>query len=149
MSSFIGILTTPEVALTAATELAVVKLTAPTNHRLKVLSYSVAFDGVSVTGEPVVVKLVRFTTAGTFTSLTPTKNDDSLAETLQATAGYNASVAPTFGDIIARKNIHPQGGYEKIFPLGQEPIVGGADSIGIACTAPAGVNVIAEIVYEE
>lgn len=149
MSSFIGIATTAEVALAAATEKTVLQLVAPSNHRLKILSWSVFFDGVSVTAAPAVVKLLRQTTAGTMSALSLVKADNSLAETLQATAQHTATAEPTAGDILARKNIHTQTGYEKIFPLGQEPIVGGGDRIGIAIDSPSAVNVIAEIVYDE
>ena len=47
------------------------------------------------------------------------------------------------------KEIHPQQGYEKLYPMGQEIIVGGGDRVGLLVTAPAGVNCEAEIKYEE
>ena len=149
MSTFIGIATTAEVALTGASEKTVLQIVAPANHRLKILSWSIFFDGTSVAAQAAVIKLLRQTDAGTMSALTLVKSDNSLAETLQATAQHTATIEPSADDILARKNVHPQTGYEKIFPLGQEPIVGGGDRIGIAITAPADVNVIAEIVYEE
>jgi hypothetical protein len=82
-------------------------------------------------------------------ALTPVKLDDSLAETLQTTSQHTATAEPTAGDVVDVVEVHPQSGYEIIYPLGQEVIIGGGDRLGIECTAPAGVNVRAKIVFEE
>jgi hypothetical protein len=149
MAAFQGQATTAEIALTAATAKTVIQLVAAANHRIKILSWGVYFDGTSTTAEPVQVRLLRQTTAGTMSALTPTKRDDSIADTLLTTAQHTATAEPTAGDIIEVKEVHPQMGYEKIYPFGGEVIVGGGDRIGVECTAPAGVNVRAEIVFEE
>lgn len=151
MSAFIGVISTAgtEIALVAATAKTVLQLRAPANHRLKVLGWGIYFDGVAVDAAPVQIKLLRQTTDGTMTSVTALKLDDSLGETLLASGGKNATAEPTAGDVLEVKEIHPQQGYEKIYPMGQEPIVGGGDRIGILVTAPAGVNCEAEIKYEE
>lgn len=149
MAAFIGIAQTSEIALTAATVKTVVQLVAPANHRMKLKRWKVSFDGVSATAEPVQVELLRQTTAGTMSALTPVKKDDSLAETLQATAQHTATAEPTAGDILENVEVHPQSGYELIYPDGWEVIVGGGDRLGIRCTAPAGVNVRALMEYEE
>jgi hypothetical protein len=149
MSAFIGIATTAEIALTAATAKTIMQLVAASNHRVKLLEWGVYFDGTSTTAEPVQVRLLRQTTAGTMSSLTPTKNDDSLAETLQTTAQHTATAEPTAGDVLAVLEVHPQMGYEKIFPLGSEVIIGGGDRLGIECTAPAAVNVRGYMKFEE
>lgn len=149
MSAFLGIAQTAEVALSAATAKTVVQVTAPSNHRAKVIGWGVFFDGISPTEAPVQVTLSRQSTAGTMTSLTPVPLDDSLAETLQCTAQHTATVEPTTGATIDVIECHPQQGYEKMYPLGQEPIVGGGDRVGIICTAPAAVNVRAKIIFEE
>jgi hypothetical protein len=149
MAAFQGIAQTAEVALVGATVKTVVQIVAPSNHRAKVLRWGVFFDGVSVSNEPVQVELLRQTTAGTMSALTPVKVDNSLAETLQVTAQHTATVEPTPGDILDVVEIHPQSGWEIILPLGQEFIVGGGDRIGIRCTAPDAVNARAKIVFEE
>lgn len=149
MAAFLGQGTTAEVALTAATARTVIQLVAASNHRVKLLSYGVYFDGTSSSAEPVQVRLLRQTTAGTMTSLTLTKRDDSIGETLQTTGQHSATAEPTAGDVLEVKEVHPQSGYEKVFPFGQEIIIGGGDRAGIECTAPAGVNVRAEMIFEE
>jgi len=149
MSALIGIVQTSEVALSAAAQKTVLQVVAPANQRLKVLSWGVFFDGTSVTEAPVEIVLQRQSTAGTMSALTPVKNDDSLAETIQTTAQHTATAEPTSGDVIDVVEVHPQQGYEKLYPLGQEPIIGGGDRLAIRCTAPTGVNVRAKIVFEE
>jgi hypothetical protein len=149
MAAFQGIAQTTEVTLTAATAETVIQLIAATNHRVKILRWGVFFDGTAVANEPVQVRLLRQTTAGTMSSLTPVKLDNSLGESLQTTAQHTATAEPTAGDVVDVVEVHPQSGYEIIYPLGQEVIIGGGDRVGIECTAPDGVNVRAKIVFEE
>ena len=149
MAAFQGTAATAEIALTAATAKTVIQLVAASNHPVKLLGWGVFFDGTSSTAEPVVVELLRQTTAGTMTSLTPVKVDPGRDETLQTTAQHTATAEPTAGDVLARRNVHPQSGYEVMYPFGQEMIIPGGGRIGIRCTAPAGVNVAAEMRFEE
>jgi hypothetical protein len=138
-----------EVALVAATEKTVLKIDAPTNQKIAVHGWGVYFDGTSSSAEPVNIKLVRLTTAGTFTSVTPRKVDTDDGITTQTSAGKNATVQPTLGDILKHIEVHPQSGYEEHRPFGREYIVPGAGRLGIAITAPAGVNCQAWMDIEE
>ncbi len=149
MSAFLISLTTAEIALTAATAKTVLQAVAAANHRVRCLGWGVFFDGTSSSAEPVQVRLLRQTTAGTMSALTPTKLDDSLAETILTTAQHTATVEPTAGDVLDVIEVHPQQGYEIRYPMGQEPIIGGGDRLGIECTAPANVNVRAKLLLEE
>ena len=149
MAAFQGQAATTEIALTAATAKTVVQLVAAANHRVKILGWGVFFDGQSTTAEPVQVRLLRQTTAGTMSALTPTKRDDSIADTLLTTAQHTATAEPTAGDLIEAIEVHPQQGYQVMYPLSVEPIIGGGDRVGIECTAPAGVNVRATVLFEE
>jgi hypothetical protein len=149
MSAFIGLATTAEIALTAATAKTVIQIVAPANHRLKILAWGVYFDGTSVTAEPVLARLLRQTTAGTMSALTPTKQDDSIADSLLTTAQHTATAEPTASDVLKRIEVHPQSGYEEQCPFSREYIVGGGDRVGVECTAPANVNVVAWIQFEE
>ena len=149
MAGLIGIAGTPEVALSAATVRTVVQLIAPANQRLIIKRWSVSFDGVSSTAEPVWVRLLRQTSAGTMSALTIVKNV-AYPETLLATAQHTSTVSPTSGDVLQRVEVHPQGGgYEMVYPAGQEVQMSGGTRLGIECTAAAAVNVTATIVYEE
>lgn len=149
MAAFIGTAQVTEEALAAATEETVIQLVAPANHRVKVLAFGIFFDGTSVTAEPAQVELARQTTAGTASSLTPVQRDNSLAETLQVSAQQDFTAEPTKGDILESREVHPQSGFEVWYPLGQEPIIGGGDRLGLIVTAPATVNCRAWICFEE
>ncbi|MGV1048219.1 MAG: hypothetical protein ACOYD4_06820 [Solirubrobacterales bacterium] len=148
MAGINAVAQTAEVALSAATVKTVMQVIAPTNQRLKLTEWSVSFDGISPTAEPVQVELLRQTTAGTVTGLTPVKRSAG-SETLQATASHTATAEPTAGDVLEAIEVHPQGGYAKVFPLGREIEVPGGTRIGIRCTAPATVNVRAVMAWEE
>ena len=122
------------------------------NTRLKVKRWSVAFDGIDPTAAPIPVTLARTTSAGSFTnSLTPVLWNNG-SEASRATAKSASTAIPTKGAILDVMQVHPQTGYEVILPLGDEIIVPGSGSsagIAIYLTAPAAVNVLAKIWYEE
>lgn len=149
MTALIGSVQIAEEALAAATAETIMQLVAPANHRVKLLRWGVFFDGTSVTAEPVQIRLLRQTTAGTASALTPVKMDDSVAETIQTSAQHDFTAEPTAGDVLESYNVHPQQGIAMIYPLGQEPIIGGGDRLGIECNAPAAVNCRAYMVFEE
>lgn len=140
---------TAEVALAAATPKTVLQVKAPANHRVKIKGWGVYFDGTGVSAEPINVKLVRQSTAGTMSAVTPAKCDDSLPETVQSTGSVNASVEPATGEVLQFRNVHPQSGYEHIYGVGDEDIIKGGGYVGILCDAPAVVNVIPWIKCEE
>lgn len=135
---------TSEIALTTATAKTVVQITAAANHPIKVYRWGVFFDGTSPSAEPVQVVLMRQSTAGTMSALTPVKVSNH-SETVQTTAQHTATVEPTSGDILDVIEVHPQSGYEYLSPLGYEFDVAGGGRLGIVCTAPAGVNVRAKL----
>jgi hypothetical protein len=152
MAGIIATATTAEVALTAATAKTVLQVICAANHMIKIKAWSVFFDGVSVTAEPVQVRLLRQTNNGTGTTNTPRLTNPLITATLQTTAKDTYTVEPTAGNVIDTIEVHPQTGFRDVLPFGDEYYVGGtgsADAIGIECTAPAGVNVRAVIKFEE
>lgn len=142
MAGIIWAYTSPEIALVAATEKTVAQIIAATNTRVKVLKWGIFFDGISPTAEPCQVRVLRQTSAigGSPTAVTLVAVN-VITETIQTTSAYSAGGAePSAGAVLDVKEIHPQSGYEIIFPLNQEIIVPGAGRLGIAVTAPSGVN---------
>lgn len=148
MSGIVCIAQTTEIALTAATAKTVIQVVAAANHKVKLLRWGVFFDGTSATAEPVQVRLLRQSTAGTMSSLTPTKQTTD-SETVQTTAQHTATAEPTAGDVLDICEVHPQSGYEVVLTPDNYIWVAGSGRVGIECTAPAGVNVRAKIVFEE
>lgn len=143
------VVTTAEIALAAATAKSVLQLKAAVNQRVRVKEWGVFFDGTSTTAEPVQVRVIRQTTAGTFGTTPTVVTRDGHSETPQTVAKANASAEPTPGAELDAIEVHPQSGYEKIFPLGDEIIIPGGGYLAIECTAPAGVNVRAKFAFEE
>lgn len=149
MAGRIGIAQQAAVALAAATVKTVVQVVAAANHAIKIRSFNVSFDGIDNTDEPVTVVLMRQTTAGTMSALTPVKNDDSCGDTLDTTAQHTATAEPTSGDVLYTITVHPQTSRNFVFDPDLCPIVGAGDRVGLVCTAPDAVNVDAGIVFEE
>lgn len=150
MSAVVAIASTEgtEVALVAATAKTVIRVSSATNHAVKILGFGIYFDGVTLDAAAVQVALRKSTTAGTSTSVTP-KRRQGPAVTIQTTSGKNFTVAPTLSDMLDIKEVHPTSGWEVLYPVGQEPILGSAERIGLWVTAPAAVNCEAYILFEE
>ena len=74
------------------------QVTAAANHRLKVTTVGIFFEGVSNTAKPIDVRILRQTDAGTPVA-TPTvqKLNPGDGETLQVSAGADYSAEPTAG----------------------------------------------------
>jgi hypothetical protein len=82
------------VSCVASTAKTVVQAVAPTNQRVKLLGWGVAFDGVLTTGKPVAIRLLRQTTAGTMSALTPV-NTNGVSETILLQATFCTPVQST------------------------------------------------------
>jgi hypothetical protein len=148
MAAIRAVALTDEIAISAATAKTVIQITAPSNQRVVVKEWGVFFDGIDPLAQPVQVELAKQSTAGTMSSLTLAKITPG-SETVQTTASHTATAEPTESAVLDTVEVHPQSGYEKIFPLGEEIIVAGGERLGIVCTAPAAVNVRAKIKFEE
>lgn len=140
---------TPQITFSTST-VTLLQITAPTNQRLKVKEASVSFQGTSNTAAPIEVDVLRQTTAGTMTSLTPKLVDKDMQETIQSTAQHTATVEPTAGDILMSEAVHPQTGYTWQAPFGGEIKVQGGGRLGTRLVTPgAGGTAFARYIYEE
>jgi hypothetical protein len=124
------------------------QLVAPANVILAVNGAWVSFDGISNVAEPVLVEILRQTTAGTMTARNPLKTKDT-STALQATGQVNATAEPTAGDVLKTFHLHPQAG--AIIPLDfdKEIEVPGGGRLGMRITAPANVNCLGGFEGEE
>ncbi len=139
----------PKIATGVAAK-TILQLVAATNTRIKLKEWSISFDGTSNTATPLLVELVRQTSAGTMTALTLRKINNSDAETLQSTSQHTATAEPTdASDVPYTELIHPQTGYTWQAPFGGEIIVKGGERLGLRVTAAATVNAEARFVGEE
>lgn len=139
-----------EVALTGGVAKTVLQIVSPANQRLLLKAFAVSFDGISSVAEPVLVELVKQTTAGTSAAGAPVKDGDPGSETIQTTSRITITVEPTTTDVLRVYEVHPQGGgIERVFGLDDHIPIPGGTRLGIRCTAPAGVNCTAHMVVEE
>ena len=154
MAGIIGTFVIPKLSMTAATAKTVLQVIAPTNQRLKVLEITVYFDSTSTTPGSARVRLLRQTTAGTVTAISPVAWENELTESLQATGGSNASAEPTnagAGAVVMDEAVPITSGFIYPFPQGQELFVGGGTRLGIEVTTPTGttINCYGHVKYEE
>lgn len=125
------------------------QLVAASNHRVKVNEWSVGFAGLSSTQKPVLVELVRQTSAGTMSSATPEKLNASDDETLQTTAQKTATVEPAGTEVLESVLVHPQAGYTWQAQLGNELLVGGGGRLGLRVTSDNDIECNATFKFEE
>jgi hypothetical protein len=125
------------------------QIVAAANHAVLIKELAISFKGTSNTAAPILVTVMRQTTAGTMSALTLVKDPDDSDETLQTTAQHTATAEPTAGDVLVRELVHPQTGFLWQAPFGQFIKIGGGDRIGIAVTAGADVNSVCRVVGEE
>lgn len=116
------------------------QVVAAANHAVLIEEFGISFNGVSNTAEPILVKLMRQTTAGTMSALTLVKDPDDSAETLQTTAQHTATAEPTSSDVLWQGYVHPQNGLIWQAPYGGKIKIGGGDRLGIVVTAAASVS---------
>ena len=149
MAGLKGRAVTSEIALSAATAKTIIQIVAASNHRVKVTEIWVSFDGVTSTDAPANIRILRQSTAGTMSALSPVKHNDSDDETLQTTAQHTATVEPTAGDVLAHIHVHPQGGRLQPIHLADPLWIKGGGRIGVEITSPAAVNALATVAFEE
>lgn len=138
------------VALTAATTKTVIGVKAHANSGLQVKSYTVGFDGVTASAVPVLVEICYCTwaTNGPGTNSTSTTSVQKNGRSLTAgfTSGKTWTVEPTALTVIKEFLLTPNAGLiEFQYPLGEEPDCALGEGFAIRMTAPAAVNVRADI----
>jgi hypothetical protein len=142
---------TGEISLVAATAKTILMAKAPANQRLKLKGLEIFGKGISPTDVPMKVELCIITTdGGTATTITPTANDNEMAETAQGTYKSNYSVEPTtYGAAIRTWEVHPQTGLVVYFPMHDEPKLKGGTIFGLRMTAAAAQTISANLIVEE
>lgn len=140
---------TTTVAVAAATAKTVVAVLGSSADTLGLRRVRVSFNSVTSTDAPAVVEVGIISAIGTVTSFTPVQvAGRSLASS--ASAGYNATVEPTYQRIIDSFYAPVQQGlFEFWYPLGDEVSADVSQGFAIRVTAPAAGNCLASILYAE
>ena len=146
--------TNGEVASAAVTvNKTILQILAPANQIVAVRGYAISLDGIAGNAEPVVVEVLRQTSAGTGMTAGTAANDGAGSETVQTTVTKAASAEPTAGTILRQDNIHPQTGAEwRYAPFDEEILVPGGGRLGLRFTVPTGgaaVNALGRFYCEE
>ena len=126
----------------------VLAVKANVNIPLKILGWSISFDGTSITAAPMNVELSRQTTSGTMASTVPVKLGTNV-EVVQATASFGASAEPSKGDVLDTFDIHPQAGFDVKYPEGEQPIIPPDGRVGIIVKADMAINCSVKMICEE
>jgi hypothetical protein len=134
---------------TTTSAITLLQVVAASNHRVLIKELSVSFEGVNNAHAPIEVVVLRQTTAGTMSALTPVKANNTDDETLQTTAQHTATAEPTSGDVLMRELVHPQTGYTWQAPFGGEIVIPGGGKLGIKVTAANAVDAVARVRGEE
>lgn len=155
MASGIYVVNVDAVALVAATAKTILELQPTATVRGGALiEWWVEFDGVTASAVPVKVELVRASAAatGTTAGVANSSKFTDFASTGIVVAKHTISAEGTATEIVEVHRIPPTSGYSKQYPLGREPqipVSGTFPGLRLRCTAAAGVNVTAGMVWEE
>jgi hypothetical protein len=123
----------------------IAQVVAAANHRIRIDHITVSFEGIAATDAPIQVRILRQTTAGTMTALTPVKDNSADDETLAVTAQHTATAEPTAGDVLVTQLVHPQ--TSRLFP-GPFWIPGGG-RLGVEVTAGVSVDCVVSVKGDE
>lgn len=128
-------------------------------RRMSLNELGVSFNGTSASAVPVIVRLIRTTTApsgGTITQaatpLDPSAPTSTYTAYMPSTASPGVwTTRPTIGVVLRTWYVSPTSGLVLQFPLGQEPDgpATTAAGLGIQCIAPAIVAVSSYMVWTE
>ena len=146
-----------EVSIANGVTKTVLQLRSAANHRVKIIGVGISFKGIVSNDKPMLVEIVRQTDGGTASAATPFKNNDGDVETIQTTAQKTFTVEPSVDSpakVLYSVDVHPQGGWQIMFPYGQEIILPGATTyyLGLRVTSAVGnatTDCVAQFDFEE
>jgi len=136
----------------AGTAQTMLQLVAAANQRLVVDRISASFEGIANTDEPILIRIVRQSTAGTGgDAVTPYPADEGVDETLTASGLEDIDGGdPTETNLLWSELVHPQGGFSWTPAMvGKEIKVKGGGRIAIEATADDAVDGVFRFEYEE
>lgn len=119
------------------------------NDTLGLKRVVVSFPSVTATDAPATVELGIISTLGTVTAFTPVQHNGRILAS-SASAGYNATVEPTYQRVLDTRYVPlQQGVVEWWLPLGEEIQADVSQGFGLRVTAPVTVNCYASLLYAE
>lgn len=142
--------TTVNNPLAAATLETLIQLVTAATQRARLIEFGVMFDGIVSTNEPVDVRLLRQTTAGTASAGTVNPNDAQAPAAL-TTAQITVTAEPTPSSVLGAWMVHPQGGMliVKYDLWAEAPVMNVSTRLALDATAAAVVNATAYMKFVE
>lgn len=112
---------------------------------------TVSFDGTLNSATPVLIQMMRQTTAGTVSgsAATAKKADSEISTTVQTTVQDDFTAEPTYSDILWTAFVHRQTGMVFPYPTPGDVLIPGGGRVGVVCNAPASVDVLVSVNCEE
>ena len=136
--------------VSVSTTKTLLQLLAGTNRELKLCEVGISFKGTNNLGEPILVQLIRQTTAGTATARTLAKSDESDSNAIDASGQTIFTAEPTAGDVLRPFEVHPQTGLCYLVPDPPKLTVKGGNRVGLRVVTPgAAVSVTGYLEFEE
>lgn len=117
-------------AMSAATVKTGVQYVAPSSGPVRVRAWGVSLDGVTAANVPGDVELLRQTTAGTASALTPADWEEG-ARTALGTAQKSFTVEPTAGNVLHPVQLTPNGGVYECWYGDDGPKIPASGRVGI------------------
>lgn len=134
--------------LTGTTVQTLVQVTSPSGGFCYVVGWGISFEGVTAANEPVLVDLLRQTTAGTASSFTPVELNEG-ARAASSTAQNTFTAEPTAGDILHPEYVDPEGAFSVIYEERLRPVFSNGGRVGLRGLANDTVNATAWLTFEE
>lgn len=135
-------------ALAAATAETIIQGVASASKSVRLVRWGISFNGVSVTDAPVLVELLRLTSAGTSSAFTPVKLDPASDAPLM-TARTSHTAEPTAGDVIEKHYVSPTSLLVMQYAFDERVTVAPSGRLGIRVLAANAVNASAFLIFEE
>lgn len=136
-------------AVAAATAKTIVQGVASASKSIELVRWGISFAGATATDTPVLVELLRLTSAGTSSAYTPLKLD-SASDVALLTARTSHTAEPVAGDVIEKFYVTPAGGLLYVQYAPDERVkVAAAGRLGIRVLANNAVNVSAFMIFGE
>jgi hypothetical protein len=117
--------------------------------KIELVRWGVSFNGVTNTDAPVLVELIRLSSAGTSAAFVPVKLNPSDDAPLM-TARTSHTAEPTNGDVLERHYVTPAGGNLVLqYAYDERVSVAAVGRLGIRVQASAIVSAAAFMIFDE
>lgn len=138
---------TGSIALAASTDQTLLQIASPSDLRGRLLGFSVSFDGVDPSELPILVTLVRQTSAGTGDPITPAPIDVD-APAAQFTAEKAHTSEPSTSVILGSWFVTPVGGLVMMtYALDEAPIIDVSSRLALKAEPGNTVNAAATLTF--